>query len=337
MDVLVRAATLRGWRSLVVELGGDPVALLAAARLSGDVLDDEDALLPARSAMHLLEASAVELQCPDFGLRMAHAQDPTALGPLALVLQNLPTVWDMLHASARYLFVHSPSLTLTLLPAGREFPGHVAMQFDMVLAPRPPARQAMDLALATTHRLLGLAVKTDYRPRAVLLSHSPAAPLSTYVRFFGAEVRPERAHAALILDEHLLDVPLNDVDDTIRRVAISYLETHYPAPGSSVSDLVRNATSRTIGAGARAGLDEVARMLAVHPRTLQRRLAEEGAGFDDLRDEVLKGLVYQYLTESSLPMSQVALVLGFSEQSVLTRACRRWFGQTPTALRRGER
>jgi AraC-like DNA-binding protein len=335
MDALVRAATLRGWTSLVRELGGDPAALLASAHLAADALEHEDALLPARSAMHLLEASAVELRCPDFGLRMAHAQDPTALGPLAPVLQNTPTVREMLETAVRYLFVHSPSLTLNLVPAAEEFPGHVAMRFDWVLDPRPPARQALDLSLATAHRLLGMVVRTGYRPRAVLLPHSPTAPLSCYVRFFGAEVRPERAHGALILDERLMDVPLGNVDETIRRIATSYLDTNYPPPGASTADLVRTALSRTIGGTARASLDEVARWLALHPRTLQRRLAEEGTSFDRLRDKELRKLAYQYLTESALPMAHVALALGFSEQSALTRVCRRWFGQTPTRVRRG--
>ncbi|MEE1765187.1 AraC family transcriptional regulator [Streptomyces sp. SP18BB07] len=337
MEPLVRAATLRGWASLVRELGGDPDALLASARLPGHALEYEDALVPARPAMHLLEASAIALRCPDFGLRMAHAQDPTALGPLALVLQNTPTVREMIQTAAQYLFVHSPSLTLALIPAGQEFPGHVAMRFEMVLDPRPPARQAMDLSLATAHRLLGLVVRGGYRPRAVLLPHSPAAPLSCYVRFFGAEVRPERAHGALIIDELLMDVPLQDVDETIRRIATSYLHTHYPAPGSSTADLVRTAMARTAGGRAAASLEQVASMLALHPRTLQRRLAAEGTSFDHLRDEAVRELAQQYLIESSLSMSHVALALGFSEQSALTRACKRWFGQTPTALRRGNR
>ncbi|MFG2551150.1 helix-turn-helix transcriptional regulator [Streptomyces sp. NPDC048581] len=94
--------------------------------------------------------------------------------------------------------------------------------------------------------------------------------------------------------------------------------------------------ARTPGGPAGASLGEVARFLALHPRTLQRRLAEEGAGFDQLRDEALRELAHQYLTESSLSMSHVALALGFSEQSALTRACRRWFGKTPTAIRRGK-
>ena len=95
--------------------------------------------------------------------------------------------------------------------------------------------------------------------------------------------------------------------------------------------------ARTAGGPAGASLEQVAGMLALHPRTLQRRLAEEGTGFDHLRDEALRERAHQYLTESSLAMSHVALALGFSEQSALTRACKRWFGQTPTALRRGNR
>lgn len=333
MGVMVRAAGLRGWATLVRDLGGEPGALLSGAGLAANALDDEDGLLPARAGMHLLEASAVALDCPDFGLRMANAQDPTALGPLALVLQNTPTVREMIETTSQYLFVHSPALRMGLHPAGREFPGHVSMQFDIVLDPRPPARQTWDLGLATAHRVFSLLVKSRYRPRAVLLPHSPLAPLSRYVQFFETNVYPERAHGALIMHEKVMDASLSDVDDTIRKIATSYLETHYSAPGDSTSALVRSALSRVIGTP-QSTLEQIAQLLALHPRTLQRRLAAECASFEALRDEVAKNAAYQYITETSLPMSQIADAVGLSEQSALTRACKRWFGQTPTALRR---
>ncbi|MFF3934883.1 AraC family transcriptional regulator ligand-binding domain-containing protein [Streptomyces phaeofaciens] len=99
-------------------------------------------------------------------------------------------------------------------------------------SPRPTWAIPADLGLATAHRLLGLVIRSGYRPRAVLLPHAPAAPSSSYVRFFGAEVRPERTHGALIIDGRLMDVPLQDVDETIRRVATSYLDTNFRHPAT---------------------------------------------------------------------------------------------------------
>lgn len=101
-----------------------------------------------------------------------------------------------------------------------------------------------------------------------------------------------------------------------------------PAPGDSTAALVRTVMARTAGGPAGASLEQVAGLLALHPRTLQRRLAEEGTGFDHLRDEALRELAHQYLTESSLAMSHVVLAPGFSEQSALTPFGAEWSAAT---------
>lgn len=42
------------------------------------------------------------------------------------------------------------------------------------------------------------------------------------------------------------------------------------------------------------------------------------------------------LRESHIPLAQVAAAMGYSEHSVFTRACRRWFGRAPSAVRSSE-
>jgi AraC-like DNA-binding protein len=126
---------------------------------------------------------------------------------------------------------------------------------------------------------------------------------------------------------------LPEVDETLRTVATSYLDHHFPSPTTSTADIVRAALAQSVGTSGSA-ITDIAELLALHPRTLQRRLAHEGTTFAHLRDESLKHLAYQYITETTMPMARIATVLGLAEQSVLTTACRRWFGLTPTELRR---
>jgi AraC-like DNA-binding protein len=86
---------------------------------------------------------------------------------------------------------------------------------------------------------------------------------------------------------------------------------------------------RTLGSKA-----HVAQLLAIHPRTLQRHLAVEGVNFETLREETRKEAALHYLRQTEMPLGQIADLLGFSEQSVLARSCRRWFGVTPKEIRR---
>ena len=82
-------------------------------------------------------------------------------------------------------------------------------------------------------------------------------------------------------------------------------------------------------------LDDVAGELAMHPKTLQRRLLAEGQPFKDLVDEVRRNRFLELAAQpGTFNLTQLALLLGYSEQAALTRSCRRWFGCPPTELRR---
>ena len=80
-------------------------------------------------------------------------------------------------------------------------------------------------------------------------------------------------------------------------------------------------------------MDAIASELAVHPRTLQRQLAAEGVRCQDVIDQERRVAAAKYLARPGLDLSQVAGMIGYSEQSALNRSCRRWFGKTPGQLR----
>jgi AraC-like DNA-binding protein len=71
----------------------------------------------------------------------------------------------------------------------------------------------------------------------------------------------------------------------------------------------------------------------MHPRTLQRRLREEGTTFEAIKDEARQDLAQRYLAQPDVPLTQITALLGYSEQSALGRSCRRWFGATPREMR----
>ncbi|RDH79048.1 helix-turn-helix domain-containing protein [Mycolicibacterium moriokaense] len=77
--------------------------------------------------------------------------------------------------------------------------------------------------------------------------------------------------------------------------------------------------------------------LGLHPRTLQRRLAAEGSSFVVLVDKVRRETAEQCLRDTDISLEHLTRLLGYAEQSVLTRACQRWFNASPTSYREGRR
>ena len=80
-------------------------------------------------------------------------------------------------------------------------------------------------------------------------------------------------------------------------------------------------------------MDDVAKQLFMSERTLRRRLNAEGKSFQELLDEVRFQLTKEYLCNTSLPISEVARLVGFSDSTNFRRSFKRWSGTLPSAFR----
>lgn len=131
----------------------------------------------------------------------------------------------------------------------------------------------------------------------------------------------------------MLDERFRGANPTIRQFAVDHLASRFADPDEQASTQVRLALTESLGS-VPPTLARTARLLALHPRTLQRRLSLEGVTFAAVLDHVRRGAAPRYLTGTDLPVGQVALLVGFTEQSTLGHAVRRWYGVTPRELRR---
>ena len=70
------------------------------------------------------------------------------------------------------------------------------------------------------------------------------------------------------------------------------------------------------------------------PRTLQNRLEASGMSFRSVVDRVRQSEAESYLRESRLPLIDIALALGFANQTSFQHAFKRWTGKSPGEFRR---
>ncbi|MDT4871125.1 HTH-type transcriptional regulator VirS [compost metagenome] len=80
-------------------------------------------------------------------------------------------------------------------------------------------------------------------------------------------------------------------------------------------------------------LEQVASDLNMGLRTLQRRLAEHNVDFSQLVEDVRRSLAESYVMQSDYSLTEIALLLGYSEASTFCRAFRRWTQLTPQQFR----
>lgn len=330
---VIRSAGLRGFRATVAELGGDAEAYARQAGCPTAALDADDLLVPEEAMATVLELAAADLGCADLGLRIAARQDLGMLGALALAIQNSDTLGDALECTTRYLFVHARSLSLSLEPDPYGTPGVAALRYGVREGVEAPP-QGIDLSLGFIHRTIHYLVG-PYGLASVELPHPLLAPLPAYEDFFGVPVKGDRPAALLRVPLSLGSRSLGGSNAHLRRLALAYLDEQLLRERTDTVGSVRAVVGQSLGTSP-PEIGAIARLLNVHPRTLQRRLRDAGTTFAGIIDEERRGAAGRYLTGTDLPLGQVALLLGLSEQSALNRCCRRWWNATPRAVRSGE-
>jgi AraC-like DNA-binding protein len=175
----------------------------------------------------------------------------------------------------------------------------------------------------------------DVRPIEARFSHRAPRCTRAIDAFFKAPVRFDAPRTELVLDADLLATPLLKADPDLAAFfalrADDLLERH--AAEGLLARRLRALLEGELGRSLPT-LETAATRLAVSPRTLRRRLQEEGTTFQDLLDETRCELAKRHLGDERLALGEVAFRLGFSEPSAFHRAFKRWTGQTPLAYRR---
>jgi AraC-like DNA-binding protein len=103
---------------------------------------------------------------------------------------------------------------------------------------------------------------------------------------------------------------------------------------SSTSERVQAALVELLPTGVTA-MSDVARSLAVSPRTLQRRLQEEGTSYQASLNRTRESLARHYLRDGDMSVGQISYLLGYDTPSSFYRAFHSWTGQTPESARIG--
>lgn len=331
MTALIRASSLNGYRELVCDLGGDPDYFLRRLNISPDLLHDEAGTYPLRSFVGLLETTASEMRCPDFGLRLSEMHGSRHLGAVGVIGLNSATVGDAINDILNHLDFHCPAVICRL--DTRFCPGKTTLTWDFSLTEVHARTQIDESAVGNIHQELSILTQNTFAPVMVLFRHSATKPLAAYRQYFRAPIYFEQEVNGVVFDTSVLDRKLNQANPLLHKLAVAYVretaERFKLDIAAQVGFLVRRLLPTM-----RCGLGDVSQQLCIHERTLQRKLKSANVVFEDIVDDVRKARAEELLTQSSLSMAQIAESLGYAEQASFNRACLRWFQATPSAIRR---
>ncbi len=175
----------------------------------------------------------------------------------------------------------------------------------------------------------------EYPAARVRFRHAAPRDVTAHEAFFGGPIEWSADRNELAIAAEAARIPLPKADSALA----AYFDRHVQRLLQREPD----APERIAGRARAFLLEEVKRgtptlqTAAAHlhtsPRTLKRRLREEGTTFQDLLDAVRCDLAKRYLEEQRFALGEVSFLLGFSEPSAFHRAFKRWTGKTPLAYR----
>ncbi|WNG41181.1 helix-turn-helix domain-containing protein [Archangium violaceum] len=309
--------------------GADRSAILARASVLPELLGEPDARVPISAYYAGVEAAAEALADPYFGLHYIEAIEPAAIDAVGFLGMASRTVGEAVRRIIRYHRVMSEGEVFEVEVDG----GCAVFRFT----PHGPFRPAhVHIAQMYAADCLLLPARFTGAPVKVLslrFAHPAHGDPGEYHRRFGRMPEFGAGVNQWAVPEEVLERPLPRPDAGLAAFLERYLDaraTALPAT-NSVREQVRQALAEGLVDG-QASLAATARRLRVSARTLQRRLASEGATWETLLTEVRRARA-RVLLEQGLPVAEVSFLLGYAEPAVFHRAFKRWTGMTPHAWR----
>lgn len=313
-----------------LEMGGvDCRSVFATLGLDYAALDDADARF-GQDNMTRLWRRAVELSGnPAIGLNMAKVVRPASFHVVGYALMSSRTLKEGFTRLVRYQRIIAEGADLSFRPLGDGYGLVLSIHGDTL----PPARQSAEASLAYALAFCRWMTAKPITPLQICLQGDPPADLEPYRQVFQAPLQFNSEHYALLFARADLDIVLPSANPALAqlhdRFAGEYLARF---ADTRVTHQARQVLCRLLPQG-EPKRDSVAQALCLSPRTLQRRLQEEGTSFQQLLDDTRRELVAQYLAQPNLTLLEIAYLLGFADPSNFFRAFRRWFACTPGEYR----
>ncbi len=173
-------------------------------------------------------------------------------------------------------------------------------------------------------------------PSMVYFAHTPAFPIELYRQYLECPVETNYHVNRLCFNASDLSTPLNHPDRSTLALIEAQLRSaaQQEAIRHSWSQKIEDIWHTKVEQQQFLSQKEMADYLHISPRTLVRRLADEGVSYRSLTQQWRLEKAKLLLRESEWPITEVAIRVGFDDESAFFRFFKEAVGMTPRAFRK---
>jgi AraC-like DNA-binding protein len=303
---------------------------LRRAGLTVRDIEDESVPLKVTAQIDCLNLLAHALDDRLLGFHLAMNMDLRGTGSLCYLAASSEILGEALQRIARYSATFNEGVKLET-----EFGEALRIGFAYAGVSRQSDRHQIEAWTTAIVRSCRELTRRELQPIEVRIMHQRIPESGEIDSFFGRTVEFGARKDEVSFSGKAAKLRVVRADRYLNKLLIGYCEdilARRSARSGVLQADVENAIAALLPHG-QARLENVAQRLGVSPRTLRRKLAEEGVTFARLLEDLRIALAKHYLVEQDLPISRIAWLLGYTEVSAFSHAFRRWTGRTPRADR----
>ena len=265
------------------------------------------------------------------GLRAAEVLTPRADHLVNLLLLSAETFGRGIEMSLRYqellaqgrVLSHSRLADLHLLSLHR-------VEDQVAITPHE-----VEYVFGIVTKLFGFATDGAFRAREIRFQHPYRGNIEQYERVFRCPALFGREDNSLVIDDDIWCLRMSHgnraLNEQLQRVAASQ---HADLQSHDFVDVVRKRIRVLLPQG-QCGIGTVATLLHMTPRTLQRRLRDEGTSFRILVDVTRKSIAMDCVQRNK-PQDEIVRNVGYTNLRSFRRAMKRWNLSDPAIGRFGD-
>jgi AraC-like DNA-binding protein len=271
--------------------------------------------------------------CKDslFGLHFGESLQLAALGAVGEIIKSSETVGQGLTLAASFTPIITDLFTMEVDKNEETF--RVRLVETNQAHSKEVARQVADfLMVFSIHELNGLLLK-KITPDKIYYSYK-ISDEAEYARVFRCKPLTTSGTLAIVFDNIFWNEPILSANYDIQKIFLEKVRATVSDPMNNISFqvsvmdyLMKNSYLGILS------LEDVAANFNMTPRSLQRRLQDESATFQQLADSVKKSLALSYVESGKYQLKEISYMLGYNELSAFSRAFKRWTGKAPVEFR----
>ncbi|MEH6637239.1 MAG: AraC family transcriptional regulator ligand-binding domain-containing protein [Halioglobus sp.] len=311
-------------------LGVDSTALLRDARINAELLRDPGERIPLSQYLNLYQLAAQRTADPDLGLHVGHIIYFSGMNLhlyMTTICRNLKEYFNVIPSTIR---LRGDTGRVLIRPKGE----YIRLEWHPLHENTRTWRPLVDEMLKSSAEIVNAICALPVPVLAAEFSYPAPDDTRALKRAFGPNLKFGCSISCVYFAREAVRFPLIDLDFELGRDFWAGPKSVFAEP-DGVDPFLRDtrAAMRRALPGGELTIDSLSLDMGISRRTLQRRLSSLDSSFKQMLQDVREEISLRYLDDPRLAITEIALLLGYSDQASFSNAFKSWRGYAPSEYR----